>query len=137
MKLLMFHVHEFWYRSHTRNLTTEEERQVEGGMPEGGLLAWVQVEPRDLEDPLAVARKAAKNLKWLARKVAVKCITLHSFAHLCEERAEPEQAAPILHDVAGRLRDVGYEVSHTPWGYFNEFRMHVEGPSLAKVFKDL
>jgi hypothetical protein len=25
----------------------------------------------------------------------------------------------------------------TPFGYFNEFRLHVAGPSLAKVFVEL
>ena len=86
--------------------------------------------------PILFLWKAAKNLKWLARKVDVDTVTLHSFAHLSDDRADPEAAAPILADLAERLRNVGYTVHHTPWGYFNEFRMHVEGPSLAKVFKE-
>ena len=54
-----------------------------------------------------------------------------------EVRADPEPAADILRTIAERLENVGYEVRQTPWGYFNEFRMHVEGPSLAKVFKEI
>lgn len=137
MKLLMFHVREFWYRTHRSNLDSEEERDEEGGMKEGGLLAWIQVEEKDLEDRTGVVRKATKNLKWLARKVEVNAITLHSFAHLSSDRAAPADAESILETIATRLSEVGYEVHHTPWGHFNEFRMHVEGPSLAKVFKDI
>ena len=41
----------------------------------------------------------------------------------------------ILAEIGERLKSVGYRVHHTPWGYFNEFKMHVEGPGIAKVFK--
>ena len=137
MKLLMFHVRDFWYRTHARNLETAEERDEEGGMPEGGVLAWVHVESTDPPRRDDVVRKAAKNLKWLARKVDVQSVTLHSFAHLSGDTAEPAEALAILHAIAERLASVGFTVHETPWGHFNEFRMHVEGPSLAKVYKEL
>jgi len=38
--------------------------------------------------------------------------------------------------VKERLQRTGYEVIVTPFGYFNEFKMHVAGDSLAKVFKE-
>lgn len=136
VKMLMFHVREFWYQTHCPNLDSESHREEEGGMPEGGLLAWLHVEPRDVAEPDAAVRKCIKNLKWLARKVEVSRITLHSFAHLGDERAEPPEAQALLDRVAERLRSVDFEVHQTPWGFFNEFRMHVEGPGLAKVWKE-
>jgi hypothetical protein len=36
-----------------------------------------------------------------------------------------------------RLAASGYSVQVSPFGYFNEFRLHVAGPSLAKVFVEL
>ena len=137
MKMLLFHVSEFWYRTHRRNLESEEERVEEGGMDRGGVLAWIQVENIDLERFDSVVRKATKNLKWHARKVEESVITLHSFAHLSDDHAEPEQAERLLAEIGKRLRSVGFEVRFTPWGHFNEFRMHVNGPSLAKVFKEI
>ena len=136
MKLLMFHVRDFWFKTYEKNLETEEEREEEGGMPQGGILAWCHVERKDVQDSVPVVRKAAKNLKWLARKVATTDVTLHSFAHLGGDTAEPEAAAELLVSIAERLRAVDFEVHETPWGYFNEFRMHVEGPGLAKVWKE-
>ena len=136
MKMLMFHVREFWFRTHTRNLESEEEREEEGASPGPAILAWLQVESKDLEDPAACARRATKNLKWHARKVDVPRIVLHSFAHLSGDRAEPEGAQEVLADIAERLRSVDFEVIETPWGYFNEFKMHVEGPGIAKVWKE-
>ncbi|MCA8961570.1 MAG: hypothetical protein KDC38_13690 [Planctomycetes bacterium] len=137
MKLLMFRVLEFSYRTHVRNLDTEPEREESGGMPDGGLLVWVQVEPADLGRRVEVVRKAIKNIKWLARRHEVERITIHSFAHLATERAEPEEARPILAEIEARLASVGFEVDTTPWGYFNAFTMHVDGPGLAKVFADI
>ena len=136
MKLLMLHVREFWLKSHQRNLESEPELEVEATTePGGAVLAWVHVEPQDLEDRAATVRKTLKNLKWHARKVEVEQVVLHSFAHLSEETAEPEASRGILLEVGERLESVGYKVLHTPWGHFNEFQMHVEGPGIAKVFK--
>jgi len=133
----MFHVRDFWYRTHVRNLDSEEERDEEGAMTEGGLLVWVQVESGDLTDRAGVVRRAIKNVKWLARKHGLETITLHSFAHLSMDRAEPADAQSVVAEIGDRLVSVGFDVRETPWGYFNEFRMHVEGPGLAKVFKEI
>jgi hypothetical protein len=43
MKMLMFHVREFWYRTHTRNLDSEEEREEEGEAAGPAVRAWLQV----------------------------------------------------------------------------------------------
>ena len=136
MKLLMLHVRDFWLRSHQRNLDSEPELEVEATTePGGAVLAWVHVEPADLADQASTVRKTLKNLKWHARKVEVEQVVLHSFAHLSEQTAEPEASREILLEVGERLESVGYKVLHTPWGHFNEFQMHVEGPGIAKVFK--
>ena len=135
MKMLMLHVREFWFRTHTRNLETEQDREDEATVSGGAVLAWLHVEPHDVEDRATVVRKTIKNLKWHARKVEVDQVVLHSFAHLAEQRADAEISKEILAEVGERLESVGYQVHHTPWGYFNEFKMHVEGPGIAKVFK--
>ena len=48
--------------------------------------------------------------------------------------AEPAAAEALLGDMRARLHSAGYAVQVSPFGYFNEFRVHVAGPSLAKVF---
>ncbi len=135
MKMLMLHVSDFWYRTHRRNLETEEERHEEQAVTDGAVLAWIHVEPHDLDDRVTAVRKTIKNLKWHARKVEVEQVVLHSFAHLAEQTAEPEESRSIIEEVGERLESVGFQVHHTPWGHFNEFKMHVEGPGIAKVFK--
>jgi len=38
--------------------------------------------------------------------------------------------------VVERLERTNFKVMVTPFGYFNEFTIHVAGDSLAKVFKE-
>ena len=74
---------------------------------------------------------------WLARKFETTQVVLHSFAYLSGSKAEPVFAEQLLQQIAERLRSVGFTVATTPFGYFNEFRVHVAGPSLAKAFVEV
>ena len=53
------------------------------------IVAFVHVEPKDLDGGSSSETKLVKNSKWLARKWDVKTIILHSFTHLGEEKADP------------------------------------------------
>ena len=77
-----------------------------------------------------------KNVKWLAGKFDSKNVVLHSFNHLGMSKASPEFSQGVLLEVVERLERTGYTVMTTPFGYFNEFKMHVAGDSLAKVYKE-
>jgi len=86
---------------------------------------------------LAVLTKMVKNIKWLAGKFGTRTIVLHSFNHLSESKSEPGFAGALIQDVRDRLERVAYSVTETPFGYFNEWKLHVAGDSLAKVFKSI
>ena len=45
--------------------------------------------------------------------------------------------AAFIEDLAERLRDTGYEVWTTPFGWFCEWDLAVRGESLAKVWKEV
>ena len=81
--------------------------------------------------------KVVKNIKWLANKRQLKKVVLHSFTHLSGSTASSEFAQGLLDGLEQRLRDTGYEVWQTPFGYFCEWDLAVYGDSLAKVFKEL
>ncbi|MHA1909562.1 MAG: threonyl-tRNA synthetase editing domain-containing protein, partial [Candidatus Thorarchaeota archaeon] len=60
---------------------------------------------------------------------------LHSFAHLGDSKSESDFADALIEEVATRLRERESNLHIVPYGKFYEFKMHVKGPSLAKVFK--
>jgi len=62
---------------------------------------------------------------------------LHSFAHLSDSKSSIKFAATVFEIIKDKLIQKGYEVYVTPFGYFLEFKVHVLGESLAKVWKAL
>ena len=76
-----------------------------------------------------------KNLKWIANKNNTNRIILHSFAHLSESKAEANITKELFDRTEERLRNSGYEVYQTPFGYFLGLNLNAPGFSLARVFK--
>ena len=89
-----------------------------------------------MEKRSKVIQKFVKNVKWLCGKFATKNVVLHSFNHLSSSKAEPDFSKELLGEVVERLERTDFKVMATPFGYFNEFNLHVAGDSLAKVFKE-
>ena len=97
--------------------------------------AFLQVEEQDEEREAEVSKKILKNLKWVCGKNSTRKVVLHSFAHLSESKANPEFTVGIFNRIEERLKNAGYEVKQTPFGYFLDLQMDAPGFSLARVFK--
>ncbi len=136
MKLLMFQAKRFWFRSFSRTLESVAEQDVEEEVRDAAVI-FIHAEAGDEEQGSALLRKALKNIKWIANKRGLKNVVLQSFTHLADTSAPPEFAESLLESLAARLRDTGYTVSATPFGYFCEWELSVFGESLAKVYKSL
>lgn len=135
MKLVMFYVHEWWYRTASRSLPDVPEMEKEETL-QHAVVIFYHSEAGDEEKRESVLQKFIKNVKWIAGKFQTKNVVLHSFNHLSVSKSSPEFARSLLNDAVERLRRTGFTVMTTPFGYFNEFKMHVAGDSLAKVYKE-
>ncbi len=100
------------------------------------VVAFVHVEPKDVDQGSSSETKLVKNAKWLARKWEVTKILLHSFTHLGEEKADPDQAQMLLDRVQERLLKAEYEASLTAYGYYNDLEIVAPGHPLARIFKE-
>jgi len=78
-----------------------------------------------------------KNLKWICGKNQVKEVVLHSFAHLSDSKAETDFTKHFFDRVEERMKNAGYEVHQTPFGYFLDLQVDAPGFSLTRVFKDI
>ncbi len=135
MKLLMFFTRQWWYKTASKTLETSPDIETEESMADA-VVIFFHCEAEDEARHDSVCEKFAKNVKWLAGKFGTRNVVLHSFNHLSSSKSSPEFAGRLLDDVIIRLERTGYRVMQTPFGYFNEFKMHVAGDSLAKVFKE-
>lgn len=136
MRLLTFQAKRFWWRTFAKTLDHVEDVAVEEEVRDA-VVAFYQVEAADVERRDSVFRQALKHLKWLANKREMRAIVLHSFTHLGGENAPPEFAQALTEELANRLRETGYQVWITPFGYVNEWDLSVYGESLAKVWKQI
>jgi Archaea-specific editing domain of threonyl-tRNA synthetase len=135
MKLLMFYVHEWWYKTALKSIPEAPDLERDESA-EDAVVIFFHSEADDEGKRDGVIQKFVKNVKWIAGKFSTRHVVLHSFNHLSSSKSSPVFAHALLDEAAERLRRTGYEVTCTPFGYFNEFRMHVAGDSLAKVFKE-
>ncbi len=136
MKLLMFLAKQFTFRPFEKTLSDAGDASGEVQVTDAAVI-FVHSEPQDEAEPDGLETKFVKNVKWIAGKRGFKNIVLHSFTHLAESSASPQFAEAFLQSAAMRLRNTGYQVTLTPFGWVCEWDLSVHGESLAKVFKSL
>lgn len=134
MRVLFWYCDQFNWIPAVKALSDVPEAEASDN--ENTIVAFVHVEPKDLEGGSSAETKLVKNAKWLARKWKIKKIVLHSFTHLGEEKAEPEGARALLLRTQKRLESAGYAVVQTPYGYFLDLYIEAKGHPLARVFKE-
>jgi len=134
MKLLMIYCDVFGYNPAIKTLDMADINE-EPALYKNVQTAFIQVEERDEKKEAEVAKKLLKNLKWVCGKNKTKKVVLHSFAHLSESKASPEYTVKLFDHIEDRLKNVGYEVKQTPFGYFLDLQVNAPGFSLARVFK--
>ncbi|MFH0860755.1 MAG: threonyl-tRNA synthetase editing domain-containing protein [Candidatus Altiarchaeota archaeon] len=136
MKLLMFDSPEFWYRTHSKTLESVEAVDKEHRI-DNAVVVFLQSEKEDEGRRDSVLKDAVGNISWLARKVGRSRVVLHSFAHLSDSKSSIGFAGEIIEALKAKLTEKGFEADTTPFGYFLEFKIHVGGQSLAKVWKNI
>ncbi len=136
MKLILYYAPSFWFKTYKKILDDVPDIDMDTTV-ENAVVVFYQSEEEDSEKKTDVIKKFVKNVKWIAGKFKTKTVVLHSFSHLSMSKAPPELTTEIITEIKERLSRTGYSVTETPFGYLNEWKMHVAGESLAKVFKDL
>ncbi len=130
----------YWYCDHfawdPAVKTLEDAPDAAPGVFDKTIVSFVHVEPKDVTDGSSAETKLVKNAKWLARKWEVNKIILHSFTHLGEEKADPENARKLLDSARERLESAGYSAVQTPYGYFLDLELKAQGHPLARIYKE-
>ncbi len=136
MKLLMFLAKQFTFRPFEKTLSDATDGGGQVQVTDAAVV-FVHAEPQDETNDSGLETKFVKNVKWIAGKRELKNVVLHSFTHLAEASASPQFAEAFLQSATTRLRNTGYQVTLTPFGWVCEWDLSVFGESLAKVFKSL
>ncbi len=136
MRLLMFDAAYIRYRPTKKGWEQGDEVEIKDYEFKDVVLCFIHAEPQDEENKTKTVNKLLKNIKWLCGKLDKKRVLLHSFAHLGVEKAKPEFGREVLNEVEERLRNVGYEVFQTPFGWFLDFESKWIGHPLGRIYKE-
>ncbi len=136
MKLLIIYADKFGYKTSVKGLKNTETIEEES-LYTNSLVGFIHLEEKDEENLSSVETKMIKQLKWAARKNETNKIILHSFAHLSESKGSPDLTKQLFNNAEERLKNAGYEVSQTPFGYFLDLNVQAPGHSFARLFKDI
>ena len=134
MKLLMIYRDRFGYKPQIKTLPDFPDFE-ESKAYQNVLVAFIQMEKDDEREPKYFETKLVKSLKWAAKKNETKYIILHSFAHLSMSKAAPDITKKLFDTVEERLKNTGYQVNQTPFGYFLDLDVKAPGQSSARIFK--
>ena len=134
MKILAIYSNNFSYTPSIKSLDKAPEFKDSFSFEEVEV-AFIHVEEHDKEKPKSSEKKLLNFLKWVARNNNTKNILLHSFAHLSNSKADPEFTKELFNNVEARLKNVNYNASQTPFGYFLDLNIEAPGFSMARVFK--
>ena len=136
MKLLIIYANKFGYKTSVKGLENTETINEESVFT-NSLVGFIHLEEKDEENLAQVETKMIKQLKWAARKNETEKIILHSFAHLSESKGSPELTKKLFNNAEERLKNSGYEVAQTPFGYFLDLDVQAPGHSFARLFKEI
>lgn len=100
---------------------------------ENALVVLTSVEKQDEKAPHQVAEKAAAEIAATATNLKVENVLLHPFAHLFAELSRPEMAVKVMDMVKEILLQKGYQVSRTPFGWFNTLEIKAKGHPYSRV----
>ena len=137
MRILLWKVNRLRYDKAKKTLNKDFTGFVDSiNLKEDAIISFINVEKEDEENLDSKVTKLIKNIKWFCNKNEVKRVILHSFAHLSESKASPENAKYILDKAEERLKSAGYEVFQTPFGYLLDFELFSKGEPLTRFFKE-
>lgn len=132
----MFYAPDFWFRTYEKVLADVPEQNIDKTV-ENAIVVFYHAEAEDIERRSSVLTKFIKNIKWLSGKFKSRNLVLHSFNHLSTSKAPADFTSNLISEAVQRLITSGFNITETPFGYLNEWTIHVAGDSLAKVFKEI
>jgi len=89
------------------------------------VVCFTAVEEGDSGDLEHVLEEAVEEVSTFAGRVGCRRLVLYPYAHLSTELARPGEA----------LRDAGFEVLRSPFGYYKEFLLHCKGHPLSEALR--
>jgi len=99
------------------------------------LVVFTSVEKGD-EEVGASADALAKEVSSVARQVKTKNILLYPLVHLTSKPSAPNVAVKVLEKTEELLKKEGYQVDHSPFGWYKGYTLKCKGHPLSELSRE-
>jgi threonyl-tRNA synthetase len=139
MRLLLLHCEYFEYSVREEAIRNPEsvEDASKGGKFENTLVAFCTVEREDEANPDEVAAKATDSIAEVAKSVKTQRTLVYPYAHLSSSHGSRDTAIAILHQLSKNLKNGGFEVHQSPFGYYKSFSLRCLGHPLSELSRTI
>jgi hypothetical protein len=137
MRLLIWHVDAFSAEPTERGRSKIADAEPRGVAIGEGMVIFAATEKADEPDPEAVALRAVAAIEDVAGNLGMRTVVLHSFAHLFVELSAPAVSRQIFDRAEALLRERGYTVSQSAFGWFNRLEMRAKGHPLSRIARQV
>ena len=139
MRVLLIHAESFEYQ--VREKAVQEPEEFEASRSHGQmkdvLVAFCTIEKDDEKDPTQVGANGAVAVKEVADQVKTRNIMVYPYAHLSSSLATRDPAIKVVATIEALLKDQGYTVQRSPFGYYKSFQLHCLGHPLAELSRTI
>ncbi len=101
------------------------------------LVAFCTIEKEDESNPSEASKKTAESIAEIARSVKASRVLIYPYAHLSSSLAAPSVAVPVLQQSTEALKEMGFEVHRSPFGYYKTFSLHCLGHPLSELSRTI
>jgi len=138
MKALFIHSDFIEYEARKKTKLAEE---VDPGKMknrvEEVLVVFISFEKRDEGREQDAAKALVANVDEIAKSVEAGRVVLYPYAHLSSSLAGKTTSLDILHASETMLRDMGYEVHASPFGWYKSFNISCKGHPLSELSREI
>ena len=139
MRLLLLHCEYFEYTTREQAVKAPEEIEEgsRAGRFENVLVTFCTVEKEDEANPDEVVTKASESIAEVADSVKTNRLLIYPYAHLSSSLAGRDTAIFSIKELAQQLRERGYEVQRSPFGYYKSFNLKCLGHPLSELSRTI
>ncbi|UCD72652.1 MAG: threonine--tRNA ligase, partial [Candidatus Bathyarchaeota archaeon] len=139
MQILLIHSDLFEYRVESKAIDAAEEIEDEKKVSqmEEVLVAFCTVEKDDESAVDEIARRSVEDIIEVSERVKAERIMVYPYAHLSSSLASPNIAIPMLAKIESILKDRGYTVERSPFGWYKSFTIKCKGHPLSELSRSI
>ncbi|MBN1274700.1 threonine--tRNA ligase [Candidatus Woesearchaeota archaeon] len=100
------------------------------------LVVFTAVEKADEANPGGASQQLASQVMDIASQVKTKSVVLYPYAHLSSDLGNPKAAKEILAKADDALKQEGFQVTRSPFGWYKSFEISCKGHPLAELSRE-